>query len=67
MRPLNDGRNDLRNQQLAPTEENRLSPDLSPAAHQDADLTTVTAAWPTLAIDVRKMIVGVVQATRKVE
>ena len=67
MRPLNDVRNEQQNQQLAPTDKNRLSPDLSPTAHQDADLTTVTAAWPTLAIDVRKMIVGVVKATRKVE
>ncbi len=45
--------------------ENCLSPDLSLRIQTDPELSSVVTAWTILPPDVRKMIVGVVQATRK--
>jgi hypothetical protein len=42
-----------------------LSPDLSLKIQTDPELSSIVTAWATLPPDVRKMIVGVVLATRK--
>jgi hypothetical protein len=47
------------------TAANCLSPDLSLRIQTDPELSSIVTAWATLPPDVRKMIVGVVLATRK--
>jgi hypothetical protein len=47
------------------TADNCLSPDLSLRIQTDPELSSIVTAWATLPPDVRKMIVGVVLATRK--
>jgi hypothetical protein len=53
---------------LAPTPPANLSPSLSPGAKNrpetDPDLLAIVDAWPTLPVDVRKMIRGVVKALK---
>lgn len=42
----------------------KASPTLSPPVPADADLQEIVQVWTALPLDVRKMIVGVVRATR---